>query len=338
MTGKRGSARWARALLVAVPAVTALFAVTPSASAATTVPYTDPGASGYIGLCDQRGHQITSGRVDAAPFVWRAVSSVPAPPSYNGAGRTAALLGYLAMKALPPGDWSGELLTASTRYSNPLAPTAQATGRDESLSALMSDFPAQWEGFYELRIYLGAPDRETYEVKYPALNIQVKGDEWHAVGGGPVNCQASTAESIESILLPKTGTTATTSQHGPTASPTTAGRRAAGAALPGAAAGGHTGGTGNGGGAGGTGNGGASGGAGGGTAIGATVSGPAQAAAAISRKADPSTGPTHGSDTVAPVLVAGLAVIAVAVGAGGYLARRRRRANPPRPSEPSIAR
>jgi hypothetical protein len=187
----------------------------PVASASTAVPYTDRSAKGYIGLCSQAGHQVTSGSVDARPFVWRVVSSEPAPARYSSYSRTATLFGFVAMQELPPQDWGGEQLTASTRYSNRAAPIAQFTAADEPLSTLVTDYPPEWDGFYELRMFLGAADEEPYEVSYPALNIQVKGSTWYAVGGGPVKCNASSALSIESILLPKSRTV-------PTSTPTSA--------------------------------------------------------------------------------------------------------------------
>ncbi len=217
-------------ILIAVAPLAAmgLAAAGSAASAATMVPYTDASAKGYIGLCNQKGQQITSGSVDAAPFVWRAVSSQAAPAGYATATRTATVFGFVAMGELPPGDWGGEQLTASTRYSNPSAPMAQFTGGDEPLSTLISDYPPEWNGFYELRIFLGAANQAPYEVNYPILNIQVKGDTWYAVGGGPVNCNAGQAESVESILLPKsrtspTSTTSTSSASNASPASTTTG-------------------------------------------------------------------------------------------------------------------
>ena len=40
-----------------------------TAAEATTAPYTDPNAVGYIGLCNQAGQQITTGSVTSTPFV-----------------------------------------------------------------------------------------------------------------------------------------------------------------------------------------------------------------------------------------------------------------------------
>ena len=161
------------------------------------VPYTDPNAVGYIGLCNQAAQQITSGTLSATPFVWRAVSSQPAPAQYNAAGGTAILSAYLPMQGLPPGDWSGEQLTASSQYSNPQSPMAQATAKDEPLEDFVQDYPPGWDGFIQLRLYLGAPDEPSYVQHYPVLNLEISGDTWTAVGGGPVNCSAGNAESLE---------------------------------------------------------------------------------------------------------------------------------------------
>jgi len=171
------------------------------APAVTRAPFSDPNAVGYIGLCNQAGRQITSGNLDSAPFAWRAVSSQPAPPPYNNDWRTAILLAYQPRQGLQPDEWGGQELTSSTRYTNPAHPMAQATSGDESLADFVADFPTQWQGFVQLRMYLDTRDAVVYSARYPALDIEVTGDTWQAVGGGKVNCDAGRAESIESILL-----------------------------------------------------------------------------------------------------------------------------------------
>jgi hypothetical protein len=173
-----------------------------SVAATPGVPYTDPDAVGYIGLCNQAGQQITSGSITDTPFAWRAVSSQAAPAAYRGSTRTATLAAYLPMQALPPGDWSGQQLTASSRYSNPASPMAAATASDQPLQSFIEAFPPELDGFIQLRLYLGAANQPAYTAHYPTLDIQVTGATWNAVGGGPVNCNAGTSESIETILSP----------------------------------------------------------------------------------------------------------------------------------------
>jgi hypothetical protein len=214
--------RWGIPLLVAV----GLCLVAPAcgaAASASSAPFTDPNAVGYIGLCNAAGQQITSGNVNTTPLASRAVSSEPAPAPYNNDYRTAILLAYQPQQGLSPGEWSGAELTASSRYTNPAHPMAEATGGDDSLEDFIGDFHPTWDGYVELRMYLGTYDAEVYSLQYPALDLQVTGDTWHAVGGGPVNCDAGSAESIETILLPKS----TTSPRSTKTSTTTTSRAAA---------------------------------------------------------------------------------------------------------------
>jgi hypothetical protein len=85
---------------------------------------------------------------------------------------------------------------------------AAATENDYSLGEFISDFPATWNGFVQLRMYLGAANAPQYSQSYPALNLQVVGNTWHTVGGASVDCSSGTSISIESIVLPTTTTTA----------------------------------------------------------------------------------------------------------------------------------
>jgi hypothetical protein len=172
------------------------------ASASTSVPYDDPSVVGYLGLCDASGHQITHGSIHTTPLAWRAVSSSAAPAPYNAPGRTATLYAYQPRKGLPPGEWSGEQLTATSRYTNPAHPMVATTSRDDSLAYFTSDFHPAWDGLVQLRIYLGAPDQEPYSYRYAALDLKVTGSTWHAVEGGAVSCHDGSAVSVASILLP----------------------------------------------------------------------------------------------------------------------------------------
>jgi hypothetical protein len=195
----RASGRWiAGALFFCL----AWLSIGVPAAASAAVPYHDPSADGYLGLCDAQGHQITSGSIDTTPFAWRAVSSTPAQGLYAGPTRTAVLMAYQPIDGLASSDWSGDQLTASSRYSNTANPMAAATGGDESLAGFMTEYSPKWDGILQLRMYLGASNEAVYSLHYPALDIQVTGKTWHALDGGQVNCKSGTAESIESVLLP----------------------------------------------------------------------------------------------------------------------------------------
>jgi hypothetical protein len=177
------------------------------ASEGSGAPFTDPSAAGYIGLCDASMHQVTHGSIYTTPFAVRAVSSVAAPTNYAKAGRTAILLAYQPIEYVPASEWSGEEMTASSRYTNSAHPMAEATSGDDSLADFISDYPPHEDNFIELRLYLGGINEPTYSYRYPALDIQVTGTTWHQVGGGSVNCTDGSAESIESIVLGSTTTT-----------------------------------------------------------------------------------------------------------------------------------
>ena len=299
--------------MVAVTVIFLLMAAGPGTSGAATpgVPYADPNVSGYIGLCNQAGQQITSGSTTATPFVWRAVSSKPAPAGYNGAGRSATLMAYLPMKVLPPGDWSSEQLTATSRYSNPDSPMAAATANDESLQTFVNDFPPELDGFVQLRLYLSAPDQEALVTQYPALDIQVTGTTWQAIGGGSVNCNSGTVTSIESLVQP--GTSSTTAPYRGTAT-----GRSAGA---GSNSTGGSGGSGRGKGF----PGGAGGSAGKGTASGVHAGSPGVAV--------PASETTNHVPLVAAIVIAALAVLMTLL----FLFIRRRRPSEPTPPTPTTS-
>ncbi len=210
-----------------------LWLTTAAPSAASpTVPYSDPNALGYIGLCDAQGHQLTSGSVNTTPFAWRAVSTTAAQGPYAGPTRTALLLAYQPIDGLAPSDWSGDVLTAASRYSNPANPMAAATGGDKSLAGFMSEYSPKWDGILQLRIYLDAANEPVYSLHYPALDIQVTGSTWHALDGGPVNCHAGTAVSIESILLPASKLKAPPGSSSSTTAPGSSAGTTAGSKTP----------------------------------------------------------------------------------------------------------
>ncbi|MEY2424782.1 MAG: hypothetical protein QOI61_354 [Actinomycetota bacterium] len=149
---------------------------------AAEVPYADANAVGTIALCDADGQSVTHGEVGARPFVWTAASAVAAPAPYDGAGRTATLFAYQPRRGTSPGEWSGQLMTASTQYSDAARPTAKATANDDRLADFLDVFPARWDGLVQLRMYLSAPGEPALTQRYAATNIRVAGDTWSLVG------------------------------------------------------------------------------------------------------------------------------------------------------------
>jgi hypothetical protein len=173
------------------------------AAAAGPVPYTDPAVTGSLGLCDGRGHQLTTGSTATQPFAASAVASVAAPDGYAGTGRGAVLYAFQPIENVPADAWSGEELTGNSTYSNAAHPMTAATGGDPALQNFVSDYPTKWDGLVQLRLYLTAPGRPIDSTNYTALDIKISGTTWQAVDGGSAACTAGTAVSVETKLLPK---------------------------------------------------------------------------------------------------------------------------------------
>jgi hypothetical protein len=181
----------------------AMSVLTGGPAQASAVPFTDPAAHGYIGLCNASGQQITSGSLADKPFVVRAVSSAPAPAGYTvRQGAKATLFAYQPIDGIDPGDWSGEALTGSAFFSNPSHPMAAGTVLDNSMGDFVSAYPAHWDRLVQLRIFYGQPDKSTYTTSYPAAVLQVDGSSWHVVQGGPVDCRAGKTMPSEQLALP----------------------------------------------------------------------------------------------------------------------------------------
>jgi hypothetical protein len=193
--------RTAALLAVALLSATALGARASSAHA-DAVPYRDPAVTGQIALCDQGGHLVTSGRLDAQPFVWRAVSSTPAPAEYAGTGRKATLYAYQPRPDVSADQWSGDQLTATSDYTNPKLPMAQATTDDFTLQTFMGEFRPLVDGLYQLRMYFGIPGQSTLNTAYPATDIRVTGDTWRALEAPNVSCTDGSSRSSELDVIP----------------------------------------------------------------------------------------------------------------------------------------
>jgi hypothetical protein len=147
------------------------------------VPYDDPASIGQLALYDTHGNPVTSGSINDKPFVGWAVSLEKAPAPYDKAGRKAALMAYVPHQGVAPTGWGGDFMTGSTPYPDANHPTAHATADDITLANFIAEIPLQWDGFIQLRIYLGAPQEPGLTSKYVTADIQVSGDTWKLVRG-----------------------------------------------------------------------------------------------------------------------------------------------------------
>jgi len=171
-------------------------------ASAYTVPFKDPNASGSIGFCDQNKHPVTSGSIYDKPFIWTAVSSIPAPKGYERG--KALLIAFQPQKELDPAYWSGKQLTANSTFTNAKHPMAQATYADDPLLFFTQSYPPKWDGLVELRMYFSATNTPVHTIPYPSAVIRVTGTHWTRVSdASSPACTSGSAESIEVRTLPR---------------------------------------------------------------------------------------------------------------------------------------
>ena len=223
-----GSRRVLAAVLVAVLGFVAL-AVSGSPARAADVPYTDPNASGAIGFCDAQGHEVKGGKLDATPFVAFTVGNFRPPAPYDTPGTGAWLIAYQPRKGVDPGNWSGEQLTASSTYTKPDFPKIEMLAQDVTMRQIVEDYPPQWDGLLQLRMYVKAVNQPAYSARYPAADIRISGDSWNLVRGGGVSCTASgTATSRAHLLIPTQLTSSPASLSGGSRTPPATGTESSG--------------------------------------------------------------------------------------------------------------
>lgn len=172
-----------------------------SAAAAQGIPFVDPHAQGALGFCDRNNKPVTSGSLTDIPFVWKAVSSVPAPSGYVGPLGKATLMVFQPRKEHDPGEWTGIMFTASAKYSNPKHPMTQATTLDRPLLDFTSVAPL-WDGYAQVRMYFSNVDRPPHTNPYPAAVIKITGNTWQLASTGPAPaCGAGSAVSAETLHI-----------------------------------------------------------------------------------------------------------------------------------------
>ncbi|GEM_PF-3757365 len=177
--------RAGRVALALVAAFAAALGSARTAHAAVTVPYTDSQSVGFITLYDKDGKQVKGGNVHDRPFVSKAVGSQRAPAPYDADGRKVTLLAYQPRKGVQSDQWSGDTMTAPSAYPDAAHPAVVATAEDFTLQDFLDEFPPQWDGVIQLRMYFGVPNQSTLTTKYLSTDLRVSGQSWAVVGGGP---------------------------------------------------------------------------------------------------------------------------------------------------------
>ena len=164
------------------------------------LPYTDPQQVGWLTLCGTNLKPLTQGSITFTPFVWRVVSSAPAPKGYFVKGAKATMFAYQPRPETPAGAWSGTVMGAASYYSNRAHPMAQFTPIDSPLTQMTVAYPPLWDHLIQLRLYLSAPNTPTITTQYAAADIQVIGKTWQLVAGGHASCTEGNAVSEEAVV------------------------------------------------------------------------------------------------------------------------------------------
>ncbi|KQW48859.1 hypothetical protein ASC77_09030 [Nocardioides sp. Root1257] len=186
--GRRGVAI---ALVAAVVAVAVVLAVWLTRSPAEA-PYADPASSGRLTLCGADGKALTEGSTEDPLLAASVVGATAATQAYAAEGRTAALFAYQPREGLAPSEWSGLQLTAPTSYDDPAAPEVTLAEGDTTLSQFLAGYPATYDGWVQLRLYLAAPGQQVASQQYDAVDLQVDGTSWRAVEPGTASCAPTT--------------------------------------------------------------------------------------------------------------------------------------------------
>jgi hypothetical protein len=189
----RSGSRLGRAVAIALVAVTVVVAVAVVIGIRLTrvpaeAPYGDPAAAGRLTLCGADGEAVTEGSTRDLPFAATVVGATAAADGYAAEGRTAAVFAYQPREGMAPSEWSGLQLTAPAAYDDPAVPQVSLTEADTALSQFVAAFPAAYDGWVQLRLYLGAPDQPVSSQHYDAVDLQVDGTSWRAVQPGTASC------------------------------------------------------------------------------------------------------------------------------------------------------
>jgi len=163
-----------------------------------TVPYDDAQSAGLITLCSADGKSVTEGKVDDQPFAAVVLGETALPSNLDPAGAVATLFAYQPRAGVGTSEYSGNALTAAAAFADPSRPAARVEENAWSIGDFVTAFPADDDGYVQLRLLLGTPEAGTLSDKpYDTADLRVDGDRWELVRGGTASCADAT-----SALLP----------------------------------------------------------------------------------------------------------------------------------------
>ena len=89
-------------------------------------------------------------------------------------------------------------LTAAIGFADPDEPAARVAEGAWTIGDFVTAFPADYDGYVQLRLVLGTPEAGTLsDQPYDTADLRVDGDAWELVRGGTASCA-----DAESVLLP----------------------------------------------------------------------------------------------------------------------------------------
>ena len=163
-----------------------------------TVPYDDAQSAGLITLCSADGKSATEGKLDDQPFAAVVLGETALPSNLDPAGAVATLFAYQPRAGVGTSEYSGNALTAAAAFADPSRPAARVEENAWSIGDFVTAFPADDDGYVQLRLLLGTPAAGTLsDQPYDTADLRVDGDRWELVRGGTASCADAT-----SALLP----------------------------------------------------------------------------------------------------------------------------------------
>jgi hypothetical protein len=183
---------------VAIVAALVFWRVNGEAAETTTVPYDDAQSAGLLTLCSADGKSVTEGKVDDQPFAAVVLGETALPSDLDPTGAVATLFAYQPRKGVATSEFSGNALTATAELADPERPAARVEEDAWTIGDFVTAFPADFDGYVQLRLYLGTPEAGTLsDQPYDTADLRVDGDAWELVRGGTGSCA-----DAESALLP----------------------------------------------------------------------------------------------------------------------------------------
>ena len=160
-------------------------------TAVSPVPYDDPQRAGSITLCSSSGAAVTGGDIGDAPFAAIVVGSTGVPADVDPSRAVGTLFAYQPREGVAASEFSGTAITAADVLADPARPTVVVPEDAWSIGDFVAAFPADLDGYVQLRLYLGTPAAGTLSDRpYDTADLRVRGDRWELVEGGTADCEA----------------------------------------------------------------------------------------------------------------------------------------------------